>query len=170
MTLHKGQEVSVDIRFKGGAIRSLKLPRSQSAGELRKTPPEVVQEIDRLLERHGHEEIAALLNQSGFRSGEGQLFNKQMISHIGQTYHLKERRQREKERGLLTRKAISELLGISEWRVTDLFGQGYLESALLRGVAGKCMNHPTEQEIEKIRSIPPSKIGLSTKSTLLTSK
>jgi DNA invertase Pin-like site-specific DNA recombinase len=159
VTLRKEQEVSVAIRFKGGTTRSLNLPRAQSAGKMRKTPPEVVKEIDRLLDSHGHAEIAELLNKNGFRPGEGLLFNKQMISHISQAYHLKERKQREKERGLLTRKAVSELLKISLWRVTDLFGKGYLRKCAVTFSGNELYEPPTEQEIETISNIPASKIG-----------
>jgi len=170
VTLRKDEhQVSVEIRFKGGAARSLKLPRALGAGIMRKTPLEVVNEIDRLLERHGHAEIAELLNKNGFRSGEGQLFNKQMISHISQNYNLKERRERERERGLLTREAVSNLLRVSEWRVTKLYRQGYLRKCAATRSGREMYEPPTDREIEAIRNIPACKTGRPRKSIFLSS-
>jgi hypothetical protein len=136
---------------------------------MRKTPLEVVNEIDRLLERHGHAEIAELLNKNGFRSGEGQLFNKQMISHISQNYNLKERRERERERGLLTREAVSNLLRVSEWRVTKLYRQGYLRKCAATRSGREMYEPPTDREIEAIRNIPACKTGRPRKSIFLIS-
>jgi hypothetical protein len=47
VTLTKGDALHVDIRFVGGATRSLDLPLPKSCVELRTTDAEVVKEIDR---------------------------------------------------------------------------------------------------------------------------
>jgi DNA invertase Pin-like site-specific DNA recombinase len=65
------QEISVQLRFKGGATRELRLPFPRSAWELRKTKPEIVAAIDRLLADHTEGEIAPLLNELGWRSSGG---------------------------------------------------------------------------------------------------
>lgn len=159
VTLHKGQEVKIDICFKGGATRSLTLPRAQNAGVMRKTPPHIVQEIDQLLNTHRQADIAKLLNNKGLTSGEGKPFNKAMINHISQSYNLKERRLRQKEDGMLSRKEVSKLLGLPEWRVTKLAKQGFLRKGTTTQSNRELFEPPTTEEINSIRNIKPSKIG-----------
>src|SRR5439155_11695998 len=58
VTLLKTDEVVAQIRFRGGATHTMRLPLPLSAPELRKTHPTVVAEIDRLLDKHTDAEIA----------------------------------------------------------------------------------------------------------------
>jgi DNA invertase Pin-like site-specific DNA recombinase len=159
VTLRKNQNVIVDIRFKGGATRTLTLPRQLSAGLLRKTPAAVVQEIDLLLERHGLEEIANLLNRNGFKPGDGETFNKGMVAHICQVYNLRSRRERELGKGFLTRSEVATLLNIKEFRVTQLLRLGYLRKSASTGSNRELYDRPTKREIKLIVAIPPAKIG-----------
>jgi hypothetical protein len=57
VTLHKGDNIVVQVRFKGGALHTLELPRPLPFCVVAKTKPEVIEEIDRLLGDHTHEEI-----------------------------------------------------------------------------------------------------------------
>jgi predicted RNase H-like HicB family nuclease len=66
VTLNRDQTlIGVQVRFKGGATKSLSLPMPPNAWQLRKTKAEIVAEIDRLLERCTDSEIAAELNKKG---------------------------------------------------------------------------------------------------------
>ena len=71
VTLRREEEVLVQVRFKGGATRELRLPLPQRAWELTQTNPEIVAAIDQLLEEHTGKEVAQLLNQRQWRSGHG---------------------------------------------------------------------------------------------------
>ena len=71
VTLIKNDLVTVHIRFKGGAARTLHLPLAKPAWEIRQTDPEVIRRIDQLLEEHCEAEIAPILNKQGLKSGEG---------------------------------------------------------------------------------------------------
>ena len=102
VTLVKGKELVVHVRFRGGATRTLTLPRPAPAWALRQTSPEVVAEIDRLLGRLHRRPDRRVLTERGFRSGTGKPVNIMMVARVRDHYHLKPRYERLRERGLLT--------------------------------------------------------------------
>jgi hypothetical protein len=69
--LIKERQITLHVRFKGGATQRLTLPRPLSAWELRMTSAATIAEIDRLLDDLTEGQIAVMLNQRGLRSGEG---------------------------------------------------------------------------------------------------
>src|SRR5438876_2482810 len=84
VTLLKADEVVAQIRFRGGATHTLRLPLPRSAPELRKTHSTVVAEIDRLIDTHTDVEIAEILNARSLRPGVADRFSTIIISHIRQ--------------------------------------------------------------------------------------
>jgi DNA invertase Pin-like site-specific DNA recombinase len=112
VTLIKGTPMTVHVRFRGGATKTLTLPPPLPAWALRKTSPEVVAEVDRLLGDYTEEQIARLLTERGFRSGTGKPVNPMMVSRVRQRYGLRPRYQRLRERGLLTMAEIARMFGI----------------------------------------------------------
>ena len=48
VTLTRGEQISVNIRFKGGALKKLSLPIPLNAFMGRKTRLDIVEEVDRL--------------------------------------------------------------------------------------------------------------------------
>ena len=50
--IRNNDEITAHIRFKGGITQMLTLPRPLNSWEARKTPPEVVTEVDRSLHHH----------------------------------------------------------------------------------------------------------------------
>ena len=125
VTLIKGPELVVHVRFRGGATQTLTLPRPVPAWAARQTRPEVVAEIDRLLADHTDVPIARLLTETGFRSGTGKPVNPMMVARVRTHYHLTPRYTRLRERGLLTLADVAQALGIStatvkHWRRAGL--------------------------------------------------
>lgn len=112
VTLIKDKQIKVQIRFKGGATRTLMLPLPKSAGELRRTSPKVVSEIDRLLDEKTDEETALQLNKHGYRTGTGCAFTRLLVAKIRVKYKLKNHFTRLREAGMLTESEIAEELGI----------------------------------------------------------
>jgi hypothetical protein len=100
------------VRFKGGATKTMSAPRPQKIWEKRKSSPELVREIDRLLDEHIDAEIASLLNARGFRSGAGLPITGPIVSIIQRRYGLKSRYERLRERGMLEITEIAEKLTI----------------------------------------------------------
>ncbi|MBW1669496.1 MAG: recombinase family protein [Deltaproteobacteria bacterium] len=67
VTLVKGKEdITVHVRFKGGAAETLRISRPLKSWEEWTTDAKVVAEIDRLLDHHTNSQVASILNQSGF--------------------------------------------------------------------------------------------------------
>jgi len=125
VTLIKGQDLVVHVRFRGGATRTLALPRPVSAWALRQTNPEVIAEIDRLLAEDTEGAIARRLTERGFRSGVGTPVTRETVMHVRHHYQLKSRYERLRERGLLTLAEVAQTLGIStatakHWRRAGL--------------------------------------------------
>jgi DNA invertase Pin-like site-specific DNA recombinase len=112
VTIGKGEEVTVDVRFRGGATRSITVPRTRRPWEDCRVSPEVVREIDRRLADHTHAEIAEILNDGGHRSGMGRSFDAMRVGKVLRAYHLKTRYARLREAGLLTLKEIAGKLGV----------------------------------------------------------
>jgi len=121
VTLVKSDEVTVHVRFKGGATRTLHLPLPLTAWQKRRTSPAVVTEIDRLLDDHTEAEIATLLNQGGYRSGADQEFSPLIVGNLRRDYGLRRRYDRLRNRGMKTEDEMGALLGvcpatIKRWR------------------------------------------------------
>lgn len=129
VTLVKAAEgVSAGVRWRGGSTCELSLPRSLSGGELRRTPPAVIAEIDTLLDHHTESAIAALLNERGLVSGMGAPFNQRIVGKIRAQYGLQTRYDRLRQRGMLTVAEIAACLGISPCTVGKWRRHGLLRS------------------------------------------
>jgi DNA invertase Pin-like site-specific DNA recombinase len=125
VTLRKGSQVTAHVRFRGGATTTLTLPRALSAWELRQTSPDVVAQIDRLLDDHTEAKIATLLNAQGYRTGTGTAFRAWTVWRLRTDYRLRSRYDRLRAAGLLEQSEIAQQLGvctatIKNWRTAGL--------------------------------------------------
>jgi DNA-binding XRE family transcriptional regulator len=118
ITLLKGQDaIAVHVRFRGGGTRSISVARPLPAWKSWLTPAETVAEIDHLLEQHTEGEIARLLNERGFRSGQGCRFGRGTVSHIRRRYGLKSRYHRLRARGMVSATELARMVGVSRQTV-----------------------------------------------------
>jgi DNA invertase Pin-like site-specific DNA recombinase len=113
VTLIKRREVTAHVRFKGGRCTTITLPLPAKAWEKYRTCPEVVTEIDRLLDDHAPPEIADLFNQRGLRPGRTDRFTGTIINRIQRDYGLRNRYDRLRATGLLTKEEMAKLLGVT---------------------------------------------------------
>jgi hypothetical protein len=113
VTLLRADTIVLQIRFKGGATRTLTVPIPLNAWQQRATSPEVVKEIDRLLENNTDGQIAAILNEHGIRSGEGKRFSRTIVARIRRDYSLTPRYDRLRATGMLTVREMAEVLGVT---------------------------------------------------------
>lgn len=132
VTLTKKDDITVGVRFKGGATRTLTLPRPRASWEEWKTPADVLQAIDRLLNDHTSNEIAGILNERGLVSGGGKRFDGDRVQRIARRYRLKGRRSRLRERGLLTLSEVARKLGVCRETVKLKRAAGQLGTACYR--------------------------------------
>jgi len=122
VTLLRAEQIMAQVRFKGGATRSVPI----SSLDTRATDPGVVAEIDRLLNQHTRGEIAAPLNERGLRPVDGKPFTASRVGIIERYYKLKSRHHRLHDAGLLTRMELAQRLSISEKTVVRLHADGRL--------------------------------------------
>lgn len=150
VTLLKGRELTLQVRFKGGATRTLTHPKALAAIQLRKTKAELIQAIDRFLDQATDREIAVQLDEKGFRSAVGGQLTGHHVGLIRRTYQLKSRYQRLREAGMLTQSEMAECLKICTKTV-----QVWRDYGLLRAHRysdkGQCL-------YELLTSNPPQKL------------
>ena len=82
VALVKAERITAQVRFKGGSARTLILSIPPPAWVMRQTSPEVIAEIDGLLNHHTEAQIAGLLNEQGRRSGKGRPFTPRLVGQI----------------------------------------------------------------------------------------
>jgi hypothetical protein len=126
VTLVKSDKITVHVRLSGGATRTLVLDRLLPIAQIRKFKPELVAEVDRLLDRHCDREIADIFNEQGIRTWDGQTFNLKKIDFIRGAYNLPSRRQRLRDRGMLTTEEVAERFDIALTTVHQWGRQGLI--------------------------------------------
>ena len=117
VTLTKAEQITAQIRFKGGQCRTLTLPVPLDAWTARTTNPDVVRQVDQLLDTCTEGEIAVELNQRSCQSGMKLPFSRRLVSWLRRKYQLKPRYDRLRERGMLTAAEVAAQLGICLRRV-----------------------------------------------------
>jgi DNA invertase Pin-like site-specific DNA recombinase len=160
VTLVNGEMIQVHVRLRGGATRSLTVAKPLPIAQIRKTKPEVVAEIDALLDRYCDREVAEVLNRQGKRTWQDEPFNLKKIAHIRQAFNLKCRYSRLRARGLLTAKEMSIRHGVTITTINAWGREGLLkkhryddvrrclyepldQNAILRGQGGRQAKQPT---------------------------
>ena len=97
MTLVKADKITAQVRLRGGATRTLILDRPLPIAQIRKAKPEIVAEIDHLLNDHWDREVAEILNQRGYRTWQNSPFSFKKVVWIRMIYGLKSRFHRLRE-------------------------------------------------------------------------
>ena len=130
VTLTRRKEIIIQIRFKGGAAATLTQPIPPPSYKTWETPPDIIAQIDRLIDEHTDKQIASILNEQGLASGKGKPFSSRIIWRIRTTHGLKSRFDRLRERGMLTMDEMAARVGICATTV-----RSWLKHGLLRGHA-----------------------------------
>ncbi len=128
VTLAKGEQLTIQVRFKGGAVRTLISPMPQPSWMIWQTNGEVVAEVDRLLDHHTDSRIATMLNERGWHPGKGGLFTKGIIACIQNHYSLRSRVDRLREAGMLTQQEMADQLRVTRSTIQDWRRIGLLKA------------------------------------------
>jgi DNA invertase Pin-like site-specific DNA recombinase len=107
------EDIFVDVRFRGGATHSAKLPVPLAAWQSKKTPAKIVELIDQLLDHHTDLEVAEIINKRGILTGPHDRFTQTSIANIRYNYHLRPRYDRLRASGCLEREEMLEMIGIT---------------------------------------------------------
>jgi DNA invertase Pin-like site-specific DNA recombinase len=143
VTLVNGEMIQVHVRLRGGATRSLTVAKPLPIAQIRKTKPEVVAEIDALLDRYCDREVADVLNKQGSRTWQDELFNLKKIAHIRQAFNLKSRYSRLRARGLITAKEMSARHGVTITTINAWGRDGLLKKHRYDNVR-RCLYEPLD--------------------------
>jgi DNA invertase Pin-like site-specific DNA recombinase len=117
VTLNRDRQLTLQIRFKGGAHQTLHLPLPLQSWKKWVTPSAVIDEIDQLLNNHTVAQIAAILNARSVVSGAGRPFHPHLVARLVRSYGLKPRYDRLREAGLLTLQEMADALHLSPTHV-----------------------------------------------------
>ncbi len=142
VTLTRGDVLHVDIRFVGGATRSLDLPLPKTCVELRTTDAKVIKEIDHFIDTYTDGEIADILNERGVRTVVTTPWTAARIGRLRTTYRLTDRRTRLLAQGLLTPQDVADRYGVA------------LSTVHLWRRRGLLRAHPTNDRGEYLYEIP----------------
>ncbi len=129
--MRKTDDVAVHVRFKGGITKTLRLPNALRVWDIRRHHPDVIAEIDRLLDDYNFKEILGILNDKRMNSGVGIPFTPTSLSQLCRRYNLKTRFERLREKGFWTPQEVAAKLGIcvdtvAAWRMAGLLrGHAY---------------------------------------------
>lgn len=149
VTLIKADTITAHVRLSGGATRTLVLDRPLPIAQIRKFKPELVAEVDRLLEQHCDREIAEILNQRGLRTWEGKPFNLKKIAFIRAAYQLDSRHQRLRCRGMLTTHEVADQFNVSETAVHQWGREGLIKRCYTDTLCRGLWKLPPDQTILK---------------------
>jgi hypothetical protein len=144
VTLLRADEVVAQIRFRGGATHTLRLPLPIPASELRKTPSTVVAEIARLIDEHADAEIADILNTRGLHPGVADRFSIMIIYQLRTKYGLENRFSRLRRRGLLTLEEMTVASGLHPSTQKDRATKGHLTSSVYNDKGQRLYAPPAE--------------------------
>ena len=111
----------IHVRFKGGKTETLTTLNPKSSAQQVKTPPMIVQLVDKLLDDHIYAEIADILNQQELRPGGSarpgrshSRFTALRVAYLVHQYALRSRYDRLRDRGMLMAAEAATRLGIHE--------------------------------------------------------
>ena len=144
VTLINGEMIQVHVRLRGGATQSLTLTKPLPIAQIRKTKPDVVTEIDGLLDHYCDREVAEVLNRRGRQTWQGEPFNLKKIAHIRQAFHLMCRYSRLRAKGLLTAKEMSVRHGVTPTTINLWAREGRLKKHRYDNVR-RCLYEPLDE-------------------------
>jgi hypothetical protein len=97
--------------------KTLMLPRPPSYCESHKQNPAMIAEMDRLLDDYNYADVARILNEKGFKIGDGLPLTTIAVGYVRKAYALKSRSDRLRERGMLTISQMARTCGVSIYTI-----------------------------------------------------
>jgi len=143
VTMIRGEEnITLHVRFKGGAKKTLTLPPPLKGWQYNATDPKIVQMVDELLTDHNYAEIATILDKRGYKSSQGNRFDRNVVKSITYKYMLKTRFARLRATGKLTADEVASLLGVTAQTVRKWGKEGTIKTYPYNDRNGCLYEHP----------------------------
>ena len=144
VTLIRRREITAAVRFRGDATTTLTLPCPLTAQQLRATHEDVRRQIDALLDEYTDAQVARILNESGLRTGAGDVFDTASVQWVRYSTKLKSLKERLLDGGMITKKQLSAMLGVCRTTIGKLRRQGRLKARICND-QGEWLYWPPEQ-------------------------
>jgi hypothetical protein len=122
VTVHKTDHIVAHIRFKGGATQTITVALPPPFAHSRLTAPETLAAMDRLLEEYTDTEVAERLNQRGYRTFDGLLFQSIHVYQLRRHHGIPDRYTRLRAQGMLTAEELAMSRPMDFW-LMRLFGE-----------------------------------------------
>jgi DNA invertase Pin-like site-specific DNA recombinase len=142
VTMIRGEDITLHVRFKGGATKTIKLPLPLKGWQYNMTDPKIVEIVDELLSDHTYSEIATILNKQGFKSGQGHRIDRNVVKGITHSYKLKTRYARLRATGKLRVEEVAKLLGRTVATVRSYGKKGIIKTYPYNDRNGCLYEHP----------------------------
>jgi DNA invertase Pin-like site-specific DNA recombinase len=128
VTINRGENIRLDVRFRGGQTISLTVPIPLASWQQRQTSSGTIKMLDRLLDQHTDAEVAEQLNQHGHRTGTGQPFTARTVTNHRRSHKLTSHATRLRANGLLTIDEIAQQLAVDASTIRRWHAAGLLTS------------------------------------------
>jgi len=142
VTIIRGENITLHVRFKGGAKKTLKLPPPLKSWKYNMTDPKIVEIVDELLTDHSYSEIATILDKRGYKSGQGHRIDRRTVVGITHGYKLKTRYARLRVTGKLRVNEVASLLGVTVATVRRWGKMGVIKTYPYNDRSGCLYEHP----------------------------
>jgi DNA invertase Pin-like site-specific DNA recombinase len=142
VTMIRAEDITLHVRFKGGATKTLKLPLPLQGWQYNLTDPKIVEIVDELLSDHTYSEIATILDKRGYKSGQGHRIDRRTVVGITHKYKLKTRYARLRATGKLTVDEVASLLGVTVATVRRWGKRGIIKTYPYNDRNGCLYEHP----------------------------
>ena len=129
--IREDHDVAVNIRFRGGACESRRIPLPRPMWEQIRTPEAVVGEINRLLDDNCAGDIPDILNRQGIVTGTGKPFDTVAVRNVIFRHKLEGRRERLRKLGFRSAREMARDRGVSKWIIMRMRDEGRLEGRRL---------------------------------------
>ena len=153
VTMIRGEDITLHVRFKGGAKKTLKLPLPLKGWQYNLTDSKIVEIVDELLSDHNYAEIATILDKRGYKSGQGHRIDRNVVKGITHSYKLKTRYARLRATSKLTVDEVANLLGVTVATVRSWGKKGIIKTYPYNDRNGRLYEHPgVNSPLMKIRA------------------
>ena len=145
VTVHKADQIVAHIRFKGGATQIVSVALPPPFAQSRLTAPSTLEAIDRLLDEYTDAQVAEQLNQQGYRTFDGLLFQSMHVSQLRRHHGLEDRYARLRAQGMLTADELAHRRGVTAQTIWRWYRQGRIAGVCYND-RGSCLFPPQEED------------------------
>ena len=144
VTVYKTDHIVAHIRFKGGATQTITVPLPPPFAQSRLTAPETLAAMDRLLGEYTDAEVAEQLNQRGYRTFDGLLFQSIHVYQLRRHHNIPDRYARLRAQGMLTAEELARNSGVSAQVIWRRYHQGRIVGVRYND-RGSCLFSPPQE-------------------------